>query len=130
METQSEALVRTLEGLKSKGFDYLKKVTAVDNVDSLEILYMLYNTGTKSEEMVSVKVPQSRAEIPTVTKLYKAADWYERELSEMFGIVIKGRASKRLLLEEWEGADAPMRKSFRWGRPPGSAGGYTGVRWQ
>ena len=47
--------------------------------------------------------------------VYKAADWHERELSEMFGIEIKGRKVKRLLLEKWNGVDAPLRKSFAWG---------------
>ena len=33
----------------------------------------------------------------------------------MFGIEIKGRKAKRLLLEKWNGVDAPLRKSFVWG---------------
>ena len=49
--------------------------------------------------------------------VYKAADWYEREMSEMFGIKIKGRRVKRLLLEKWNGSDFPLRKSFVWGDP-------------
>ena len=122
--------MKTLEGLKSKGFDYLKKITAVDQGDHLEVLYMLYGTRTKLDEVVMVSVSSVNAEVPTITKLYKVADWYERELSEMFGISIKGRDAKRLLLEEWEGTGAPLRKSFRWGRPPGTLGGYIGVRWQ
>ena len=119
--------MKTLEELKSKGFNYLRKITAVDQGDHLEVLYMLHGTETKLDEIVMVKLPADRVEVPTVTRLYKAADWYERELSEMFGIGITGRRAKRLLLEEWEGTDAPLRKSFKWGRP---TGGYAGVRWQ
>lgn len=130
LETQKAALVKTLEDLKSKGFDYLKKITAVDNRDHLEVLYMLHNTEANIDEIVMVKVHAIDPEVPTITKLYKAADWYERELYEMFGINIKGRAVKRLLLEEWEGEGAPLRKSFRWGRPPGVPGGYVGVKQQ
>ena len=117
-----------MEGLKSKGFDYLKEITAVDRGDHLEVLYMLYNTAARTDEVVLVSVPSASAEVPTVTKLYRAADWYERELSEMFGVAIKGRQQKRLLLEEWEGTGAPLRKSFKWGKPPGAAGGYIGVK--
>ncbi len=130
LETQSEALVRTLEGLKSRGYDYLKKITAIDRGDHLEVLYVVYSTETKLEEVVTIALQAGNAKVPTVVKLFGAADWYERELSEMFGIGIKGRNAKRLLLEEWEGTEAPLRKSFRWGRPPGTKGGYIGVKWQ
>ena len=122
--------METLEGLKSKGFDYLKKITAVDYGEHLDVLYMLYDLDRKLDETVTVRLRADSAEVPTVMRLYKSADWYECELSEMFGIKIKGRDTKRLLLEEWDGTDAPLKKSFRWGRPPGVPGGYIGVGWQ
>ncbi len=101
--------------MKRSGFDYLNKITAVDYVQYLEVVYILYNTDTKAQEIVKVKLPAERPEIDSVMDLYKAADWYERELQEMFGIEVKGREAKRLLLEEWDGVDPPMRKSFAWG---------------
>lgn len=99
-----------------QGFDYLKKITAVDYVDYLEVVYIVYNMSSKAEETVKVRVPVKNPEIDTVMGVYKAADWYERELSEMFGIKIKGRKAPRLLLEEWNGAEPPLRKSFAWGK--------------
>lgn len=89
-------------------------LTAVDYVDRLEVVYILYNTNTKEQEVVKVKLDPKDPWIDTVMDIYKAADWYERELSEMFGIKIKGRNAKRLLLEEWEGTEHPLRKSFVW----------------
>ena len=108
--------MKTCEGLKGKGFDYLKKITAVDYVDHLEVVYLLYSTTDKKDEIVKVKLPPTAPEIGTIMGVYPAADWYERELSEMFGIKIKGRKTKRLLLELWNGADPPLRKSFVWGK--------------
>ncbi|MFI5412673.1 MAG: NADH-quinone oxidoreductase subunit C [Candidatus Micrarchaeales archaeon] len=102
--------------MKAQGFDYLKKITAVDYISYLEVVYLLYNLTTKNEEIVKVKIDVKDPEIDSVMGIYKAADWYERELSEMFGIKIKGRNAKRLLLEEWNGVDAPLRKSFIWGK--------------
>ena len=116
LEIQCEALAKTLEGLKSDGYDYLKKITAVDYGTHLEVLYILYNTLTHKHEIVKVGLPSDKPAISTVVEVYKAADWYERELSEMFGITIRGRKAKRLLLEEWNGAEAPLRKSFVWGK--------------
>ena len=117
LEIRSEALVKTLSEMKIKGYDYLKKITAVDYNDRLEVIYILYNTSSRKEEIEKAKLPTASPKIDTVMQVYKAADWYERELSEMFGIKIQGRKVKRLLLEKWNGADAPLRKSFVWGNP-------------
>ena len=106
----------TLRELKSKGYDYLKYITAVDYVSHLEAVYIIYNTSTHEQEVVKVTLPPEGPSIDTVMGIYKAADWYERELSEMFGIRIAKRRARRLLLEEWNGAGAPLRKSFEWGK--------------
>ena len=117
METQNEALVKTLEGMKARGYSYLKKITAVDCSDHLEVLYILYSIWDKQNEVVRVRLDPTDPSVESVMGLYKAADWYEREMSEMFGIRITGRETKRLLLEKWEGADPPLRKGFTWGNP-------------
>jgi NADH-quinone oxidoreductase subunit C len=117
MEIQNEALVKTLEEMKSRGYDYLKKITAVDYNDHLEVVYILYNISEKKEEIITVKLSSTDPKIETILPLYKAADWYERELAEMFAIKITGRKTKRLLLEKWNGSEAPLRKSFVWGNP-------------
>ncbi len=116
-EIKSEALVKTLGKLKAGGYDYLKKITAVDYPDRVQVVYILYNIEKKNEEIVSVNLPAESPEIETAIGIFRAADWYERELSEMFGIKIKGRKAKRLLLEKWNGSEAPLRKSFKWGDP-------------
>jgi hypothetical protein len=129
--------------MKERGFDYLKGITAIDYGDRLEVLYLLYSTASKELETLIVKLPTGlppqpmsgmpvtsqkpqeqqkptaaqRLEVGTVTHVYPAADWFERELSEMFGIAIAGRKAPRLLLEKWNGADAPLRKGFMWGKP-------------
>ena len=63
-----------------------------------------------------VKLDPAKPAVHTVAGIYSAADWNEREMAEMFGIEIRGRHVKRLLLENWEGAGAPMRKKFAWGK--------------
>lgn len=115
-EITKEALVKTCRDMKASGFDYLNKITAVDYVTHLEVVYVLYNTANKQMEVLKVKLDPSDPSIDTLIHLYKAADWYERELCEMFGIRINGREIKRLLLEEWNGTEFPLRKSFAWGK--------------
>ncbi|MCL4372222.1 NADH-quinone oxidoreductase subunit C [Candidatus Marsarchaeota archaeon] len=116
MEIQKEALLTTLEEMKKKGFDYLKGITAVDYTDRLEVIYILYNLKTHEQELITVKLDPKNPSIHSVIMLYMSANWLERELSEMFGIQIISRNVKRLLLEKWNGAEAPLRKSFVWGK--------------
>ena len=116
-EVQKEALVKILGELKTKGYEYLKQITAVDYVDHLQVVYILYNLSANSDEIVTVKLPPNNPQLPSVMHLYKAADWYELEIAEMFGIAITGRRTKRLLLEKWNGTEYPLRKSFVWGNP-------------
>ncbi len=101
--------------MKNEGFDYLKGITAVDYNDHLEVVYILFNTKSKKQEIITVNLKGENS-IHSVIKLYRSADWLERELSEMFGIEILGRKAPRLLLEKWNGVDPPLRKSFAWGK--------------
>ncbi len=103
--------------MKLKGYDYLKKITAIDYIDHLEVVYIIYDLSSRKDEIIKVKLSPNDPKIDSVVRLYKAADWYERELFEMFGIKINGRKTKRLLLEKWNGADPPLRKNFVWGNP-------------
>ena len=114
-EIQKEALVQTLENMK-KRYDYLKNITAVDYPDGLEVVYVLYSTVSKEQELVKVKLPHENPGIESVVGVYPSADWHERELFEMFGIKILGRKVSRLLLEKWNGVDPPLLKSFEWGK--------------
>ena len=107
--------MKTLGGKRREGYSYLKKITAVDYGDRLEVLYFIYNPASHANEIVKVKLSTTKPSVDTVMKIYRAADWHERELAEMFAIGINGRKVKRLLLEKWNGADAPLRKSFAWG---------------
>ena len=116
MEITKEALAKTCAEMKREGYNYLNAITAVDYVDHLEAVYILYNTDKKSESVITVKLPTTDPELGTISNIYAGAAWYEREMQEMFGIKITGANQERLLLEEWNGADYPLRKAFIWGK--------------
>ncbi|MDE1804995.1 MAG: NADH-quinone oxidoreductase subunit C [Candidatus Micrarchaeota archaeon] len=117
MKINSEKFRETIEQKHRDGYKYLVKITAVDYTDRIEALYFIRNLDNGKEETIRFDLSTKNPHIPTVLDLYLAADWYERELSEMFGIKIDGRRAKRLLLEKWDGKDPPMRKSFIWSKP-------------
>ena len=117
MKIDREDLVGRAREMRRGGFSYLVKVTAVDYVDHLTVIYFLRNMKEGKDETMEVEVDPADAWVPTVVDVYRAADWYEREMREMFGIDIKGRAADRLLLRKWNGGAAPLRKNFVWGEP-------------
>lgn len=117
MKIKSEQLLETLEQKKREGYTYLVKITAVDYKERLEAIYFVRNFETNKEEDIRMDLPIKKSSLPSVMHLFSAADWYERELSEMFDIKITGRKAGRLLLEKWDGQEGPLRKSFVWGKP-------------
>ncbi|MDE1869613.1 MAG: NADH-quinone oxidoreductase subunit C [Candidatus Micrarchaeota archaeon] len=117
LKIKSEELISTLMKKKGEGYTYLVKITAVDYTDRLEAIYFIRNLDDAREEEIRIGLPAKNPSLPSVMGLFAAADWYERELSEMFDIEIEGRNAKRLLLEKWDGKDGPLRKSFVWGKP-------------
>lgn len=117
MKIDRGAVEETIETMKNEGFDYLVKITAVDYVKNIEVIYFLRNIDKNQDFTLEVDLDPSDLWIPTIIKIHRSADWYEREMSEMFGIEIKGRKAKRLLLEKWDGRPSPLRKNFVWGQP-------------
>ncbi len=117
MKIDRKDLVEKAGEMSRGGFSYLVKITAVDYVKYLEVIYFLRDIKEGREESIEVEVDPTDAWVPTVMGVYRAADWYEREMYEMFGIEVKGRPLGRLLLEKWNGRAAPLRKNFAWGEP-------------
>lgn len=114
MKVERRDLLQKIADMKNSGFNYLLKITAVDYAKYVEVIYMLRNLDKNLDERVSVELDPSDLWVDTIIGQYPAADWYERELSEMFGIKINGRNANRLLLEKWDHDDFPLRKNFHW----------------
>ena len=117
MKIKREELLQKLKELKKSGYAYFVKLTAVDYEKHLELIYIMRDIEKNDDQTLEVEVDPSDAWVHTVVDIYKAADWYERELREMFGVEIKGRHAERLLLEKWNGKAAPLRKNFTWNAP-------------
>jgi NADH/F420H2 dehydrogenase subunit C len=104
-------LMQTLKEHPDLAFDYLRCLSGVDHIDQLEVVYHLRSFRHGHTLAVKVPVPLEDPHVPTMTHLWQAANWHERETHEMFGIVFDGHPDLRpLLLEEGLGYH-PLRKS-------------------
>lgn len=97
-----EAFVRLLHDDRNLSFDYLRNIAGVDfGEEGMAVKYHFYSF--KHGHCLQVTVPTSAGHphLPSLTSLYAAADWHEREAAEMFGFQFDGHPDlKNLLLEE------------------------------
>lgn len=106
-------LFRHLKEDQNLKFDYLSSLSGVDAVEHLEVVYHISSTVTKEKLTVKVKLPTDNPEIDTICDIFRAADWFEREVYELYGIYIKNHPDLRPLLlpEDWD-EGPPMRKGW------------------
>jgi len=94
-------------------FDFCQSITGMDTGETLTCVYHLYSYELRHTVVLKTGVPRSAASVPTVTTVWPAADWYEREVFDMFGVRFAGHPDLRRLLlpEDWVGH--PMLKDYK-----------------
>lgn len=91
----------------------LVDLTAVERRDGqLEVVYRLRSPRLGYRLRASVLLPPDELLVPSIVPLYRAAEWLERELWEMFGVYPDGHPFLRPLLLYPEFTSPPLRKSF------------------
>jgi NADH-quinone oxidoreductase subunit C len=96
-------------------YDYLADLTAIDygGGRDLQVVYQLWSVGHKRALRVKAELPISSLEIDSVYFLWRAADWMEREVFDMFGITFRGHPDLRRILMPYNYAEGhPLRKDF------------------
>lgn len=117
IEVKKEHLHEVLMILKTTpqpGYEVLMDLTGVDFLAPLaqtKVVYWLHNPTTYERIRIYLFVPRD-ASIPSVVDLWEGADWYERELFDLFGIKFEGHPElKRILMpDEWIGH--PLRRDY------------------
>jgi NADH-quinone oxidoreductase subunit C len=82
-------------------FKLLLCLAAVDYVEHIQIVYVLLSLEHGHKLLVKTDVPSENPRLPSLTPLWAAADWYEREAHDLFGVEFDGHPNlKPLLLYE------------------------------
>jgi len=122
VEVKKDALLelarflRDDEGMK---FALLSDVTCVDYLPQeprFAVVYHLLSLEHRRRLRLRVWVTESQPELPSVAGIWPGANWYEREVYDMFGITFKGHPNLRRILmpDDWEGH--PLRKDYPLGQ--------------
>jgi len=114
-----EKLLDVLTALKEEGgFNFLADIAGVDYLhypdatDRYGVVYCLANTETAERMYVKVLVNDPEPTLDSVYSLWKGADWMEREVFDMFGIVFDGHPDLRRILMPEGFASYPLRKDY------------------
>jgi NADH-quinone oxidoreductase subunit C len=108
-------ICRALRERANLRFEFLAELTAVDywpREPRFELVYLLVSIEHRLRLRMKVRLAGPDAHVSTVSGVWPAANWLEREVWDMFGIAFDGHPDPRRLLmpEDWEGS--PLRKDY------------------
>jgi NADH-quinone oxidoreductase subunit C len=100
---------------KELGFDFLVDISSVDNYGDDPrwlIVYELYGVAHRCYLRLRTTVSEEKSELPTVTGVWRTAEWHEREIYDMMGIRFRNHPDLRRIIM-WDGYPYhPLRKDF------------------
>ena len=107
------ALARVLRDRPELAFTFLAELTAVDfwpKEPRFEVVYVLVSIANRLRLRMKVRMSADDPHVATVSGVWPAANWLEREVWDLFGIAFDGHPDPRRLLmpEDWDGH--PLRK--------------------
>ena len=107
-------LLDKLKNMDDLNFEMLLDITAVDYPQRSKRFELVYNLlSLKNHLRLRVKIFLNDNEIvPSISKLYKSASWYEREVWDMYGISFSGNNDLRRILTDYGFEGYPLRKDF------------------
>ncbi len=116
IEAPKELVHPLLKFLKSHGhFDFLMDVCGADYPEReggrFDVVYHLFSSKNARRLRVKARLHQGE-KIPTVTDIWRGADWFEREAYDMFGIIFEGHNNLRRLLTHHQFKGHPLRKDY------------------
>ena len=119
ISVKKEAIIELFKFLRDDpklDFNFLMDLTAVDYLNRkdnrFEVVYHFYSLKHNGRLRVKIPVSEDDCTIDSVSSLWKTANWYEREVWDLYGIKFKGHPDMRriLLYEEFKGH--PLRKDY------------------
>ena len=117
LEVAARTIQQTLVALRDDqhaAFNQLSDMTAVDypeRPDRFEMIYQLLSMKNNMRLRLRAAVGEGQA-VPSITSVYAAANWAEREAWDMFGIFFAGHPDLRRLLTDYGFEGHPLRKDF------------------
>jgi NADH-quinone oxidoreductase subunit C len=95
-------------------FEVLSDLTALDwpKEEKIQVVYHLYSYLHKHQIVLKVDLPRDNPKLATAEGIWKVANWFEREVYDLFGVIFEHHSDLRriMLPEDWVGH--PLRKDY------------------
>ena len=115
LSVRREAIADALAALRDEhGYQQLMEIAGVDypeRAERFEVVYMLLSL-TKNHRIMVKCTASETTPVPTVTHLWPAAGWLEREVFDLFGVLFDGNTDLRRILTDYGFEGHPFRKDF------------------
>ncbi|HEX7736660.1 MAG TPA: NADH-quinone oxidoreductase subunit C [Ktedonobacteraceae bacterium] len=103
---------------KTLRYDFLSTITAVDwpeRAPRFDVVYQLLSLTNQAVLRLKVRVGEKGEEhptVPSVTSIWPGANWYEREVFDLFGLTFEGHPDLRRIMMPPEWTTHPLRKDY------------------
>ena len=117
VECNKNNVIIILKILKEKNFflfDQLLDITAVDNPSRelrFDLIYIIQSLKNNKKLILKTSLKENDS-IESITSIHKAADWYERECYDLFGIEFTNHPDLRRIMTDYNFEGHPLRKDF------------------
>ena len=117
LHVKSQHILMVLTALKADGYNFLADLTAIDNLtlggyERFAVAYHLLCHQTAERLTVKAYVPEEKASLPSVESLWKTAEWQEREVFDLFGIIFEGHPNLIRIMNPDDYEGHPLRKDY------------------
>ena len=121
-EIEISEYYKYVKSLFDEGYEMMVDLTAVDwfrkKEPRFEVIVNLLSLSKNLRKTIKVQVQDDTLTIPSITDIYPGANFYEREVFDMFGIIFENHPelTRILMPDDWVGY--PLRKDYGSGRIP------------
>ena len=110
-----ESIVAACQAVKAAGYNFFEDVTAVDwypQEPRFQLSYHIVSHSLKQRVRLRVLLDSGDTSVPSITPVWPSANFYEREVFDLFGIDFPGhpRLTRIMMPEDWQGH--PLRKDY------------------
>ena len=106
-------VLRTLHDDSAFRFQILADLCGVDTGEKMQVVYHLWSETTPDWlRVIADDLPRDDPRVPSITFIWKGAEWAEREAYDMFGIIFEGNRDLRRIYMPPDYTSFPLRKDF------------------